>query len=343
MITQMRTLGIGLLLAFVILAPATSKAASSTLALDHTTATLIGPVHVKLDHGPGHLGEWIGLFPVSVELTDVSSYVDWQWVTGGRSNSGIDTAGTLTFPTGGQPLAAGHYEFRWISGGRVIAQSEELTLGDTSKAGTSLTLDRPTAKPNDHIKVKFNNSPEGSREWIGLFPSTAASDDISSYVDWQWVTGGRTTIGYAKNGTLTFPTDGNLALGQYVFRLVSDGKVIAQSELLTVSNSAGDGPGLDLTRYKGEPTDLIKVQFSHGRKGNREWIGLFPVSAAVDDISSYVDWQWVTGGQTKIGSDADGTLTFPTNGSLPFGQYVFRWISNGKVVAQSALITIGEY
>lgn len=346
MILQMRTIGIGLLLAVSMLTPAVVKAGPATLTLDHKSIDATGQVTVTFDHSPKGDRQWIGLFPATplTDVRDVSSYLDWQWTIGGQTAPGAAASGKLTFPTQGQQLHAGQYVFRFISGGAVVAESVVLTV--TPSELPALALDHETAKPTGPVKVTFSYGPGAVGDWIGLFPATGLTDvrEVSSYVDWQWVTGGRTPAGTATGGTLTFPTGHQqLPEGQYVFRLVSGGGVIAQSELLTLTNSSGDGPGLYLNRYQGQPTDPITVQFSHGHKGNREWIGIFPMTADITDISSYLDWQWVTGGRITIGFDDNGTLTFPTNGKLPQGQFVFRWVSNGKVVAQSAPLTIGNY
>jgi hypothetical protein len=344
MIAQMRSLGIGLLALTLVVAVSSNAAAGPKLDVDHKTVDQTDPVKVTFSHGPGGSGEWVGLFPVGTALTNLDPYVDWQWVTGGREDAGTATSGKLTFPTDGQRPAVGQYVFRLISGGVVVAESPELTVNPSE--APALVLDRTTADSSGPVKVKFSYGPGGLGEWIGLFPVTGLTDvkEVSSYVDWQYVTGGRTPAGTATEGTLTFPTGGQtLPEGQYVFRFISGGAVIAQSALLTLTDSSRERPALELSQYEGSPTDSVKVKFSHGSKGNREWIGLFHVTAEITDISSYLDWQWVKGGQTKIAFDKDGKLTFPTNGPLPVGQYVYRWISDGKVIAQSAVYTVGSY
>src|SRR5437899_1449029 len=83
--------------------------------------------------------------------------------------------------------------------------------------------------------------------------------------------------------------------------------------------------------------------FSNGRGGG--WVGLFPVGTS--GPNGYVDWQWVTGTQTfsaQVNTVTSGTVTFPRAGMgpVPVGPYVYRWVKDGMVIAQSATLTVAD-
>jgi len=83
------------------------------------------------------------------------------------------------------------------------------------------------------------------------------------------------------------------------------------------------------------------VTFSNGPGGG--WVGLFPVGTS--GVNGYVDWQWVTGSQTfsaQVASLTSGAVTFPRAGMgpVPLGTYVYRWVKDGMVIAQSAPLTV---
>src|SRR3989449_10022212 len=85
------------------------------------------------------------------------------------------------------------------------------------------------------------------------------------------------------------------------------------------------------------------VTFSNGPGGG--WVGLFPVGTS--GPNGYVDWQWVTGTQTfsaQVNTVTSGTVTFPRAGMgpVPVGPYVYRWVKDGMVIAQSATLTVAD-
>src|SRR5256885_1256265 len=87
----------------------------------------------------------------------------------------------------------------------------------------------------------------------------------------------------------------------------------------------------------------LSVAFSNGPGGG--WVGLFPVGTS--GPNGYVDWQWVTGSQTfsaQVASLTSGTVTFPRAGMgpVPIGSYVYRWVKDGMVIAQSATLTVAD-
>src|SRR5207245_2191346 len=87
----------------------------------------------------------------------------------------------------------------------------------------------------------------------------------------------------------------------------------------------------------------LSVAFSNGPGGG--WVGLFPVGTS--GPNGYVDWQWVTGSQTfsaQVSTLTSGTVTFPRAGMgpVPVGTYVYRWVKDGMVIAQSATLTVAD-
>src|SRR5437899_969979 len=162
------------------------------------------------------------------------------------------------------------------------------------------------------LSVAFSNGPGGG--WVGLFP--VGTSGPNGYVDWQWVTGTQTfsaQVNTVTSGTVTFPRAGMgpVPVGTYVYRWVKDGMVIAQSATLTVA-----GPTLALGQTTGATTGPLSVAFSDGPGGG--WVGLFPVGTS--GPNGYVDWQWVTGGQTftaAVNTVTSGTVTFPRAGMGP--------------------------
>ncbi|MCB1753817.1 MAG: hypothetical protein KDI74_19085, partial [Gammaproteobacteria bacterium] len=84
-----------------------------------------GPVELMFSNGPGGTGEWVGLYPAAG-----GSYVDWQWIAGGRTDRSTATTGTLVFPTAGVSLSEGEYRFKWQRSGTIIAECGPVTLLD---------------------------------------------------------------------------------------------------------------------------------------------------------------------------------------------------------------------
>jgi hypothetical protein len=99
------------------------------------------------------------------------------------------------------------------------------------------------------------------------------------------------------------------------------------------------GPVLTVSLTAAPLAGPVQAIFSTGPGQPSEWIGLFPVTTS--GTAGYVDWQWITGGQSAPGAATSGTLTFPTGGrSVPAGSYVFRWIgSTNTVLAQSPVVS----
>jgi hypothetical protein len=99
------------------------------------------------------------------------------------------------------------------------------------------------------------------------------------------------------------------------------------------------GPVLTVSLTAAPLAGPVQAIFSTGPGQPSEWIGLFPVTTS--GTAGYVDWQWITGGQSVPGAATSGTLTFPTGGrSVPTGSYVFRWISStNTVLAQSPVVS----
>src|SRR5207245_5340293 len=71
------------------------------------------------------------------------------------------------------------------------------------------------------------------------------------------------------------------------------------------------------------------------------------VAVGTSGPNGYVDWQWVTGRQTfsaQVNTVTSGTVTFPRAGMgpVPVGTYVYRWVKDGMVIAQSATLTVAD-
>jgi hypothetical protein len=121
---------------------ATLTVVGPTLALDRTTAPLIGPLVATFANGPGRPGEWFGIYPSGSSGT--GGYLDWQWSNGGQTIIQGAASGSLTWPTGGRALAAGSYVIRWwASTGGLLAQSAIFALADVPPTPTITTLDPP--------------------------------------------------------------------------------------------------------------------------------------------------------------------------------------------------------
>jgi hypothetical protein len=141
-----------------------------------------------------------------------------------------------------------------------------------------------------------------------------------------------TTFGSATSLTATVPAS-DIASGGILSITVftpAPGGGTSNSAALTVV-----GPTLTVSATTVPVAGPVQTTFSNGPGRPSEWVALFPASTS--GITGYVDWQWTTGGQTMAGTATSGTLTFPTGGKvLTPGTYVFRWISAGAVLAQSA-------
>src|SRR5438445_1359047 len=102
-------------------------------------------------------------------------------------------------------------------------------------------------------------------------------------------------------------------------------------------------PTLTPGQTTGAMAGPLSVAFSNGPGGG--WVGLFPVGTS--GPNGYVDWQWVTGTQTfsaQVNTVTSGTVTFPRAGMgpVPVGTYVYRWVKDGMVIAQSATLTVAD-
>ena len=88
---------------------------------------VLPPFTTVLANGPGHAGEWVGLYRAGT--AGLSGYVDWQWTSGTRTGPTPSVNGTLTWPTAGITIAPGQYVLRWWSPtSTLVAESAVLTL-----------------------------------------------------------------------------------------------------------------------------------------------------------------------------------------------------------------------
>jgi hypothetical protein len=395
----------GALDAFVTRVNATTVTFTATPTAAPPTA---GTVTLTFAGGPGRTGEWVGLFPV----TAGSTFVDWQWITGGQAASGVATSGTLVFPT--RTITAGAYVLRWMSGQGAIAESETLTLASnpvpvltsidpasvdattappptlratgsgftaasviqvggaarattlvsSTELTTTLTAGDLVAPAGLPVTV-FNPAPGGGTSAARTLAVTApppaptlgaisptsvagggvgatltvfgadfrarsivrvgGTDRVTTFVSATELRAILTAADLAATGTLAVT----------VFTPAPGGGTSGAATLAVVTPTVT--PNVTLTTLTGPVT--VTLANGPGRAG--EWVGLFP--AATAGTGGYVDWQWVTGGRATPGLAVAGTLTFPTGGlRVGAGTYVFRWISNGAVIATSAAVTFAD-
>jgi hypothetical protein len=101
--------------------------------------------------------------------------------------------------------------------------------------GPTLTLGAMSMGLTGTVTVTLAAGPGRAGDWIGLFPTSTTG--TGGYVDWQWTTGGRGAPGIATANVLTYPTAGvSVPAGTYVFRLISNGAIVATSATLTVAS-----------------------------------------------------------------------------------------------------------
>jgi hypothetical protein len=109
------------------------------LAVSGTTVPVAGPIQLTFSNGSAAFGEWVGLFPDT--STGPGPYVDWQWITGGRSVPGSAASGTLTFPSSGVTLAPGNYVFRWVTAtNTVLATSPTVSFQVSNSMPAGVTI-----------------------------------------------------------------------------------------------------------------------------------------------------------------------------------------------------------
>jgi len=95
--------------------------------------------------------------------------------------------------------------------------------------GQKLTLNTQQVKPGDPIVVKFSGAPGNPKDWIGLYPESAAPD--RSWLSWKYTSG-------KTSGEITFSAPATP--GRYNFRLFPNDsyKLLSTSSSFVVSKTS---------------------------------------------------------------------------------------------------------
>jgi hypothetical protein len=301
---------------------ATLTVAGPTLTVSGTTVPVAGPLQVTFGTGPGTVGEWVGLYPATAP--GPGGYVDWQWITGGRSAAGSAVSGTLTFPSPGVTLAPGDYVIRWE------------TLTNTVLA-TSPTVSFQVVNPTPTVTTI---SPASLAATSPAFAMTVTGTGFVTGAVVQVDGSARPTMFLsATQVQAAIPASDVATAGSHTITVVNptacmNSVCTSNGVTLTVT-----GPTLTVSGTTVPVAGPLQVTFNTGPGTIGEWVAVYP--ATTPGPGGYVDWQWITGGRSVAGSAVSGTLTFPSPGvTLAPGDYVIRWETlTNTMLATSPTVT----
>lgn len=166
-------------------------------------------VQVTIAFGPGHVQDWVGLYPAGAPD---NGFLDWKYLSGTRTPppAGLADA-TVSFQ---MPATPGGYEFRFFHANTytLLGSSASVTVHPTTP---TLGLGTATATPGQVIPVAVSGGPGNRTDWIGLF---IVGSPQTTYRDWKYLNGQRTPPAQglsAATVSFTMPT----TPGTYEFRL----------------------------------------------------------------------------------------------------------------------------
>ena len=198
-----------------------SQGGGATISANSTSVQPGASVSVTVSNGPGNTTDWIGLYP-STAPNDAPSLLTWKYLNDAQTPPASGkTAATLTFS---MPSTAGTYQFRFFSNGyNLLATSANVVSSATGSAapgGATISANSTSVKPGALVSVTVSNGPGNTKDWVGLFSSTAPND-YRVLLAWKYLndaqippTSGKT----AATLTLSMPP----TAGTYQFRLFSN-------------------------------------------------------------------------------------------------------------------------
>jgi hypothetical protein len=239
---------------------------------------------------------WIGLYASPAQHD--AAFLEWQATNGSAS-------GAMTFAIPADMPAGTTYEMRLFNNGRHVATSNSITI-----RRTTLTVSSTRVRRGGAVTVTWADiARKSSANWIGLYSSSAAADSAFR--------ASRNTS-YSTNGVLTFTIPSTVPTGPaYEMRLFNaDGVRLATSnsfrvELATLSVS----PTTVFPGYM-----VIATWASIPNPTPRDWIGLYPSSAAANSPS--LAWFYTPGL-----ASASLPWAIPA-GTVPGTTYELRLFSN---------------
>ena len=280
-------------------------------------------IAANIAHGPGGVGDWVGLAPAGSPL---STYIAWKYLNDQttRPASGLVSA-TVSFVA----PSTGSYVVRYF-------RDDSLTLFAASPvtvvSAAGVSVSPSTVPPNGNVTAAVTNGPGGTADWVALY---AAGAPNGSYQQWYYLNGQQSPPASGltvANIVFTAPA-GN---GTYEVRLFADGGFTLLSQTsFTVSNAA---PQISRDLPSVAPGTIITASVANGPGNATDWIALAPVGAA---FGGYVDWRYLNGQQTPPGAGSN-SATVPFTAPNTPGTYELRFYANNSatLLAASSSFTV---
>ena len=204
--------------AFIVKVPAQllfgqPKAGSATISASSTSVQPGASVSVTVSNGPGSTTDWVGLY-ASTAPSDNPHLVSWKYLNGAQSppSSGQTTA-ALTFA---MPPTAGTYQFRFFPNNTFNLLATSANVVSSIASSATISASSTSVQPGASVSVTVSNGPGSTTDWVGLYASTAPSDD-PNLISWKYLNGAQSPPSSGqRTATLTFampPT-----AGTYQFR-----------------------------------------------------------------------------------------------------------------------------
>jgi len=213
--------------------------------------------------------DWVGLYAVGASATQ---YKSWAPVAAGAS-------GTLALTV---PRAAtGAHQLRYFAAASYDEVATSSTFQVTGSPGIySLSGVPASAGPGSGVSVTFNVPTNHSvQDWIGLYAVGAAAAAFESWL--------RVPVG--ATGTLQLSVPLNASGSHEVRYFVGDSyDLAATSAALSVSGSAGSY-ALSSPVQQATPGTDVEVNFNvPASHGTLDWVGLYAVGAANDNVADHI-------------------------------------------------------
>jgi Putative Ig domain len=282
-----------------------------------------GTLAAVIANGPAGVADWVALFQ-----TGGTQYLEWKYLNGVSfpPTTGMSGA-TLGFT---MPSTPGTYEVRFFANNSstVIATSNPITVSATQPV---LRISPLVAGPGSTVTFSVANGQGAVGDWAALYAVGAPNDQ---YAEWKYLNGQSTVPATGlTSGTLTFTAPPTPGAYQVRFFANSSSTLLGTSATFSVVSAS---PSLVVMPVKTAPGGAVGVTIAGGPANAGDWVGLYPVGG-----SSYVDWRYMNGQQTRPASGLSGATISLTGPSVP-GNYEVRFFKNdtSTLLATSAAVDV---
>jgi hypothetical protein len=259
---------------------------SPMLTVSATAAAPLGIVTATVANGPGHVGDWVGLYAAGG-----TTFLDWRYLNGTQTlpTTGVGD-GTVGFT---MPATPGSYVVRF-SCETVLATSPSITV-----AGVGFTVSATTAVPLATVTATIANGPGTVGDRVDVYAAGGTTP-----VDWRYLNGAQTAPATGLTGA-TIPFTMPIMPGLYTLRFSSSAVLLATSLAITVALPA-NAATLTSSATAVATLGTVTATIANGPGQATDWVALYPTGGTM-----YLDWKYLNGSRTAPATGATGgTVTF---------------------------------